>query len=671
MKRFANQYRWCILVLLWPAVSACVEAQDVALDAPAATSVATPAATANLRAPSEVLAELQALHASDKETFIEQSEIACFVREGGGGPCASCAGIIVLQTCRVMLGMQKVANPHRAFIEAVSDQKVLLNGRVTNRQLTKVLENYQSYLDGATVSVDVLSAPNSPHAVDDNIWGDDRPLVIKAAPDSIQVLSFTWTQGDGEVLGRHFVIVKDVVDGEIHVVDPAAPSKPRRYILEKSSVDGCNRAFLCLPPDLPKRSETFELNTVFTVRMATKSPALGRPVPLSQFDSISSSIDQTAKRLNTAGKLRSPRDWRRETAAFGLPGLDLPTNLGGSGWSAEKMLEVFRHAGRHDLNLRDVVGGAHSRVLLKSKNEPIQKIVRQVAEGNAYMAITITEPDFGTDFTSIQTASDHVDGGYMLSGQKRYNARLDQATHVIVFAKSVSGTPRRLSVFVLPIDAPGVTIERFGAHGLIGNSYGGLRLDKVFVPDSHRIGDDDDGYKIFNEHFTYWRLMQTAAAIGTAERALEMMADRLRTREVYGKPIGRFTHLQQPLGQHATELKMAHALAVEAARLLDQGKYKEAEPLVCGLKAEGIEIALNAVDAAARAFGGEGYSDRIDIGDRLRDLNGLRIADGTTDAMRSAVVMHTYGKDFWNMAFGREEGNSGKKPDGPVETTSP
>jgi alkylation response protein AidB-like acyl-CoA dehydrogenase len=96
---------------------------------------------------------------------------------------------------------------------------------------------------------------------------------------------------------------------------------------------------------------------------------------------------------------------------------------------------------------------------------------------------------------------------------------------------------------------------------------------------------------------------------------------------------------------------MAYSLAKEAARLLDQGRYKEAEKLVCGLKAEGVEIAINAVDAAARAFGGEGYSDRVDIGDRLRDLNGLRIADGTTDAMRSAVVMHTFGKEFWDMAF--------------------
>jgi alkylation response protein AidB-like acyl-CoA dehydrogenase len=96
---------------------------------------------------------------------------------------------------------------------------------------------------------------------------------------------------------------------------------------------------------------------------------------------------------------------------------------------------------------------------------------------------------------------------------------------------------------------------------------------------------------------------------------------------------------------------MAYALAKEAARMIDDGKYSEARPLICGLKAEGVENALAAVDAAMRAFGGEGYSNRVDLGDRLRDLTGLRIADGTTDVMRMEVVRHTFGSEFWEMAI--------------------
>jgi alkylation response protein AidB-like acyl-CoA dehydrogenase len=171
------------------------------------------------------------------------------------------------------------------------------------------------------------------------------------------------------------------------------------------------------------------------------------------------------------------------------------------------------------------------------------------------------------------------------------------------------------------------------------------------------IGTDGDGDDIFDDHFRYWRLMQVGAAIGTAEQALEMMVDRLIERKAFGGPIGRFTHLQQAVGQHTTELRMAKALAIEAAAMLDEGKGKEADAIINGLKAEGVEIALATVDSAMRAFGAEGYSDRVDLGDRLHDLQGLRIADGTTDVMRTSVVAKSYkerGEKLWRMVKVKE-----------------
>jgi alkylation response protein AidB-like acyl-CoA dehydrogenase len=68
-----------------------------------------------------------------------------------------------------------------------------------------------------------------------------------------------------------------------------------------------------------------------------------------------------------------------------------------------------------------------------------------------------------------------------------------------------------------------------------------------------------------------------------------------------------------------------------------------------------VEIALRAVDAATRAFGWVGYSTRGDLGDRLRDLNGLRSADGTADVMHMGVVRQQYGDEFWGMAVQRKE----------------
>ena len=594
---------------------------------------------------SDALTSLQEAHTSGEAVFVEQDDIDFLIDESGGGPCASCAAADAIQSLRLMAGLDAIDDIHLAALEGFKDQEELLAGRVTNDQFVKLIEFYQQHLGGASVTVDVESAPNSTYSDGKEAWSADGAPDLSLAPSELKVVSYTVTTEGGEVLGRHFVLLKEYDGKLLKVVDPAVPTKRREY--ELVPVDG-GRFQLQRPGGANSNNDTYEINTVFTIRLDAGSDGL-------TLEGIKAEIDATAKRLKGQGQLKSPRRWRTETADAGLPALDLPTDVGGANWPAVKMIEVFRHAGRHDLNLRDVVGGAHARVLLKSTHPDVQKIVKQIAEGKGYMAIAITEPDHGSDFTSIETTATKVDGGWRLNGEKKFNARLDQATHVVVFTKSQSGERGRLSVFVLPIDAEGIEIKRFGAHGLVGNSFGGMALKDVFVPDSHQIGGDDDGKGIFNDHFCYWRLMQSAAAIGTAERALEMMAERLDTRKVYGKKIGSFTHLQQPLGEYRTKLTMAHSVAVNAAEMIDRGAYDSADVLVCGLKAEGIEFALEAVDAAARAYGAEGYSDFVDIGERLRDLNGLRIADGATDVLRSAVVKKAYGDQFWNMAFKKEE----------------
>lgn len=241
--------------------------------------------------------------------------------------------------------------------------------------------------------------------------------------------------------------------------------------------------------------------------------------------------------------------------------------------------------------------------------------------------------------------------GYTLSGQKLWNARLRQASHVVLYTLASNGETGARTAFLLPIDHPGLEIVDEYAHGLTGNSFGGLKFNDMFVGPEYLHGKDGDGGAIFNEHFIYWRLMQSAAAIGCGETALQQMADRIKERQAYGGPIGRFTQLQQPIGEYTTKLRLAMTLAREAAELIDQGNYEAASPLVNGIKAEGVEIALAACDKAMRAHGALGYSRQVDLGDRVRDLMGLRIAAGTKDVMRTKVVRSVYGPEFWKMAI--------------------
>lgn len=605
------------------------------------------------------LSTLQAEHAADATTFVIENELDGLIAKDGGGACASAAGIDALQCLRLMAGLKKIPNPHKVVLSSFMRHPELLNGRVSNERFVELLQFYAQHLSNHSLTVAVQSAPNSIHSNGNGIWSMTDGPKLAVEPSQLKVLSYTVTEIDGgRILGRHFVLLKDHSRNELEVVDPSRPLKDLRYVLEfKKDANGSGgQIFLLNPTGAPARPYIYELNTVFDISLSkdgtVSSTQLKQDLTV---EFIKGEIDRVAKELRGTDDFLNPRVWRAKTANFGLPGLDLPVEHGGSGWPASKVLEIFKYAGSHNLNFRDNVGGAHVRPLLKSKNPEMLGIVKQVARGAAYMAIAITEPDVGSDVTAIKSTSRKVEGGYRLTGKKRFNARLNQATHVIIFTQGTTGKAGKISVFVTPIDAPGLRIETLSAHGLTGNSYGGLSFDDVFVPESHLLGDDGEGMRIFFDHFNYWRLMQSASALGTGENALQQMAERIKTRHAFGGPIGRFTHLQQPIGQYSTELRMAYALAREAADLIDRGNYREAQPLICGLKAEGVEMALSAVDAATRAFGGEGYSGLVDLGDRLRDLNGLRIADGTTDVMRMNVVRHTFGQEFWDMAIQAKE----------------
>jgi alkylation response protein AidB-like acyl-CoA dehydrogenase len=602
--------------------------------------------------------ELRVKHRSIKPHFVLQAELDGLIHEGGGGACASAAANSAFQLLRLMNQFDPVDNPHQLALRAFAESPALLKGRVTNEQFEALLKWYGKELHGMTLVVDIESSPTSTYNIRrESTWPRAIGPDLDLRPNELKIVSYTVTDSDGAVIGRHFVILLARAGDELTVLDPNDLLKNRIYKVALVERDGSKEQAFLESRFIPKGWK-YEVNTIFRLTPFLKKTTheVESTITPRSVEHVNSEFDKLAKSLRGTEEFLSPRTWRERSHRFGLPGLDLPLEVGGSQWPAAKMVEVFRNAGRHNLNFRDVVGGAHGRALLKANSQKAKDVVSQVAKGKAYVAIAITEPTAGSNIPGIKSTAVKVPGGFKLTGEKRFNARLEQATHAIIFTQGANSPAGKLSAFFVPIDHPGLNIEKLQAHGLLGNSYGGLKFNDMFVSDDSLIGNNGEGLDVFFEHFLYWRLMQTAAAIGTAEDALKQMAERIKSREAFGGPIGRFTHLQQPIGQYTAQLQMAFTQTKEAARLLDAGMVKDRKvrAMICGLKAEGVEIALQAVDAAMRAFGGEGYSTNVDLGDRYKDLLGLRIADGTTDVMRMEVVRQTYGKEFWEMAVSGE-----------------
>lgn len=605
-----------------------------------------------LTLPDRALDILQEGNGERDPLLIAQGEIDAIIRPDGGGACPISAGLIAVQAMRSMAGLPLDQHPHRTALRVFQELPELKEGRISNHRFVALLKLLCKDLRDIPVAISVESAPTSTYDNTSSRWSPAEGPDLSVRAGQIKVLAFTVADENRNIVGRHFVLLQRSDGTQISFVDPRKPEQDHTFRLEyRGDVAGLrNQLFFTIPSEISSTQNTFELNTVFTVRTIVDNNESALPANAS-VDQTKAKIDELAATLRARDDLVNPIAWRSHGASFGLPGLDLPADVGGSNKKAVEMLELFRHAGRHNLNLRDVIGAAHGRPLAQAESPYAKKVLSDIIAGKAYVAIAITEPEAGSDMRGIQSRATKDGVDFLLNGHKLWNARLRQATHVVLYTLAASGAPGSRTAFLLPIDHPGLNIIDEAAHGLTGNSYGGLVFTHMRVGPENVLGADGDGGEIFTDHFIYWRLMQAAAAIGCGEAALDQMAARIKVRQAYGGPIGRFTHLQQPLGEHTTKLRMAVALAREAAQLIDNGEYEAASPLVNGIKAEAVEVALAAADVAMRSHGALGYSHKVDLGDRVRDLMGLRIADGTTDVMRMEVVRSTYGSELWKMAI--------------------
>ena len=361
-------------------------------------------------------------------------------------------------------------------------------------------------------------------------------------------------------------------------------------------------------------------------------------------------LDSIATKLRGTPDWNSPIRWRDEAAHAGFSGLDLPEEYGGKNLKLTDMAEIFAACGQIDLDLRDVPGGGHGRILTLAKQRSrLQNIlIRNLVINQEFFAIAITEESAGSDIRAMQTRAVKVDGGYRLSGSKKYVARLEQASQVVVFAKLAPYDHNSLTAFVVPIHVTGLSVSRLSTQGLHGVSLGGLEIQNVFVPDEGLIGHEGEGYDLFLRHFTYWRTAMAAAAVGCARGSLYQVIDRLRNRQAFGGSLGRYTHLQQELAKHVAQVHMSWLLIRSTMERLEQGSASVVDGAMA--KAEGVEAALAAVDWSMRVFGARGYTDQLDIEKRMRDLLGLRIADGTTDVLRGQIARKLLNRevcDLW------------------------
>ncbi len=274
-------------------------------------------------------------------------------------------------------------------------------------------------------------------------------------------------------------------------------------------------------------------------------------------------------------------------------------------------------------------------------------------EGKIRSAFAMTEPAVASsDATNIQANIRRDGDTYVLNGRKWWTSGAgDPRCRVMIFmGKSAPDDPdrhRQQSMILVPIDAPGVKVERmlsvFG-YDDAPHGHAEVSFDSVRVPASNMLLGEGRGFEIAQGRLGPGRIHHCMRTIGMAERALEAMCKRLLTREAFGVPIARHNVWQQRVAQARIDIEQCRLLTLKAAYMMDTVGNKAARAEIAMIKVAAPNMALRVIDDAIQAFGGGGVCQDFPLASAWAHVRTLRLADGPDEVHRNAIAKMEFRK---------------------------
>jgi acyl-CoA dehydrogenase len=260
-----------------------------------------------------------------------------------------------------------------------------------------------------------------------------------------------------------------------------------------------------------------------------------------------------------------------------------------------------------------------------------------LARGNHIAAFALTEPEAGSDVSSLQTRAVKSDGAYRLTGAKHLISNAGIAHTYVVFAstdpdKKGKGT----SAFIVEAATPGLRVKE-RTRLLSPHPIGALAFEECTVPASQRLGEEGEGLRIALTTLDMLRCTVGAAAVGLARRALDEAVAYSRNRRQFGHSLAEFQATQLKLADMATELEASRLLVYQAAWANDQGAADL--PLKSSMaKLFATEAAQRIVDQALQIHGGIGVVSGHPVERLYRDVRALRIYEGTSEIQKLIIA---------------------------------
>lgn len=328
-----------------------------------------------------------------------------------------------------------------------------------------------------------------------------------------------------------------------------------------------------------------------------------------------------------------PWEFVEAFADAGLLGVLVPTEYGGLGLGVTEAALLLREvaasgAGTSGASAIHFYVFPPAPIIHHGSPELKDRVLPLVAQGKLLMAFGVTEPNAGTDTSSITTRAVREGDGWTISGQKVWTTNGQNASHILLLTRTSPRDAERpldgMTLFFVPLDRTKCTVRVIKKLGRAAVDSNEVFIDGLAASDDDIVGVAGQGFRHLLDGLNPERIVIAMESVGMGKAALDLATAYARNRVVFGHAIGSYQAVAHPLASAWARLEAAELMALKAAELFDAGEHCGAEANAAKYLA--AEAGFDACDASLQAHGGFGYAREYHIERLWREARLFRLA---------------------------------------------